>query len=421
MATVFQDIHVVRSLRKELRDPTLPLSIVNAISTIHECINNGSDLNGWKKVNWRSSGGNNHQSNSGAGRSYAGDRSNDRNNSFRSGSYGNNTNSKGNGFFRSSSGVSGHTSSDTTSAFSSKGRYNNTQNYRGAGSFDNRSSEVKTSETSVIENKTNHVSSFPLTSSSHSNSHNSSPYVKYVSKFRKETDTVDDTIINNIILGKLNKMSNANYDEIKEFITHIIDSDQTEMTKCFMRLVFQKATVEEIFCPLYAKLLGELSVRYPVLLTEMANLYSSYMQIFEEVDETKEENYKEFVKRNVEKKYRRGYSQFIAELIKHGVINTELFIKTINTIVKQIETNKTNPDSIKLNEDYTDCLSKIINAIKSDDVDDEDENIEEIKKIIHNDVSKQIKPYTVKNPDNKGISTKARFIFLNIYEDIEKF
>ena len=46
--------------------------------------------------------------------------------------------------------------------------------------------------------------------------------------------------------------------EIKEFITHIIDNGQTDMIKCFMKLVFEKAASEEMFCPLYARLLSEL-------------------------------------------------------------------------------------------------------------------------------------------------------------------
>ena len=145
------------------------------------------------------------------------------------------------------------------------------------------------------------------------------------------------------------------------------------------------------------------------------------MTIFEEVNETDEKSYNELLKRNVEKKYRRGYSQFLAELIKHGVINTDSFMKTIYTIVKQVEHNMHDADSIKLNEEYADCLIRIVNAIKSDDLDNDDDNIEEIRGIIKKDISERIKQFTVKNPDNKGISTKTRFSFLNIFEDIEKF
>jgi hypothetical protein len=242
---------------------------------------------------------------------------------------------------------------------------------------------------------------------------------------------VEDTILNTIILGKLNKFSELNYDEIKEFITHIIDSGQTDMIKCFMKLVFEKAASEEMFCPLYAKLLSELSSRYPVLLTEMANLYSVYMAIFEEVQENSAENYNEVCKRNVEKKYRRGYSQFLAELIKHDVIDREIFIKTVNTIITQVENNLPKKESMKLVEEYADCLVRIMRAIQedntsdSDSEDSDDEDAEKkviaIRETLKGEIIKRIEPLTVRQTDNAGLSNKARFTFLDIYENIQKF
>ncbi len=446
MSTVFQDIQDVRSLRKEIRGINLSQSITNAIETIHGCLQSGTDLNGWKKVNWRSSGATPSSGNGGSNssRSYG----SDRNDNFRNNHHSGNTNSRGNGFFRGGAAAGAGTKTTTTSNSGGHGRmwserYVNSSNSTFGSSEVGRFNRNNSQHTTSVQQQ-DHQASFPLagftscqtsfnTSESTYTTNNtssentirttsfSSPHSKYVSKFKKETDEVDDTIINTIILGKLNKMSVANYDEIKEFITHIINSEQTEMTKCFMRLVFQKATVEEIFCPLYAKLLSELSSSYPVLLTEMSNLYNSYMAIFEEIDEKDEKNYKELLQRNVEKKYRRGYSQFLAELIKHGVINIDSFMKTINTIIKQVEQNLSNTDAIKVNEEYTDCLIRIVNAIKSDDLDDDDDNIEEIKTIIKKDIGQRIKPLTIKNLDYKGISTKTRFSFLNIFEDIEKF
>ena len=53
MASIVQDIQVIRSLRKELRDAVLPINILNSIESIHNCIKTGTDLNGWKKVDWR--------------------------------------------------------------------------------------------------------------------------------------------------------------------------------------------------------------------------------------------------------------------------------------------------------------------------------------------------------------------------------
>ncbi len=275
MTSIVQDIQAVHSLRRDLRDIKLPSNILNSIETIHNCIKSGTDLNGWKKVDWRNGGAGGAGGGNNGRNSYSNQRPN---------------NHKNNNFFNERNSNDRHE------------QHNQSSNH----AFGSRSK--------VVRQQTEQQDSIPLTNSSvpvvNEVVDNFRPInQKYVSKFKKNCEKVEDTILNTILLGKLNKFSELNYDEIKEFITHIIDSGQTEMIKCFMKLVFEKAASEEVFCPLYAKLLSELSSRYPVLLTEMNNLYSVYMQIFEEVSENKAENYNEVCKQNVEKKYRRGYSQ----------------------------------------------------------------------------------------------------------------
>jgi hypothetical protein len=163
----------------------------------------------------------------------------------------------------------------------------------------------------------------------------------------------------------------------------------------------------------------------------MANLYSVYMAIFEEVPESNADSYNEVCKQNVEKKYRRGYSQFLAELIKHCVIDTDVFMKTIMTIITQIENNLNTKESTKLIEEYADCLMKIMKAIQQDTTDDgsddsEDEDskkniIKSIRKSLKGQPMTHIKPLTLRNTEWSGLSNKARFTFLDIVEGIQKF
>jgi len=248
------------------------------------------------------------------------------------------------------------------------------------------------------------------------------PHQKYVSKFKKTSEKVEDTILNTILLGKLNKFSHSNYNEIKEFITTIIDSGQTDMMKCFMKIVFEKAASEEIFCPLYAKLLSELSTLYPVLLTEMANLYTQYMEIFEEVAEDQTETYTEMCKRNVEKKYRRGYSQFLAELIKNNVMDIDTFLKIISKIIGQVEANTKMSESTKLIEEFADCLMRIMKAIRVDPLkNDENDAIGLIRSTLKGEIMERIQPLTIRQPEMVGLSNKARFTFLDMYESIQRF
>ena len=375
MASIKEDIQNIRALRKDIRDPTISITTLKAIEGIQQCIISGSDQNGWKKVEWR---------NTTAPR--------------------NTQPPKNNVFHNRQSNINGMRSESHA--------------------FGNRPRTTVPQKDITVESTVNDINKRGVINNTYQDNVDGfrQPVQKYVSKFKKTTGKVEDTILNTILLGKLNKFSEPNYNEIKEFITHIIDNGQTDMIKCFMNIVFEKAASEEIFCPLYARLLSELSIRYPVLLTEMENLFAEYMKIFEEIDSSSE-NYNELCKRNIEKKYRRGYSQFLAELIKHDCIDVSTFIKTITTIITQIELNQCILESIKLNEEFADCLMKIIKAIKTSLPHDTDTTkcITTIRKVFQQDMMERIKPFTIRSSDYMGMSNKARFTFLDIYENIQKF
>jgi len=442
MTSIVQDIQVVRSLRNNLTvgmGITLPPNILNSIDIIHNCIKSGTDLNGWKKVDWR---------NGGAGGGGVRGSGPTQQRSGPSSGLGQGYNRGGNGFF---SGRQSSYGNDRNDRYEQSSSSHYAFGGRSRGGFGGRQiseppQSIPLTGAAVTApvagagavagtvagtggpTPSTTVTASPVVPQVSADGFRPAPQ-KYVSKFKKSAEKVEDTILNTIILGKLNKFSEQNYPEIKEFITHIIDSGQTDMIKCFMKLVFEKAASEEMFCPLYAKLLSELSARYPVLLTEMANLYSEYMEIFEEVVETSAENYNEVCKRNVEKKYRRGYSQFLAELIKHDVIDAETFTKTVTKIITQIEGNIKKKEATKLTEEYADCLQKIMKAIQTDsdayDTDSNDEDkekkVEAIRMTLKGDTSARIRPLTVRNADNTGLSNKARFTLLDIYEAIQKF
>lgn len=352
MSSLTQDIQTVHSLRKSIRDPTVPAPILALIETIHRSVRT-TEHNGWKTVDWR---GSSHS----------------------------------------------HRAPSKPSA-----------NRPPHHAFGNRSSN---SDESAAPSESRR------SAWNESSDGFRTPHQKYVSKFKKTSEKVEDTILNTILLGKLNKFSQSNYNEIKEFITTIIDSGQTDMMKCFMKIVFEKAASEEIFCPLYAKLLSELSTLYPVLLTEMANLYAQYMEIFEEVAENQTETYNEMCKRNVEKKYRRGYSQFLAELIKNNVMDTDTFLKILSKIIGQVEANIATPESIKLIEEFADCLMRIMKAIRADPLKhDENDAIGMIRSTLKGEIMARIQPLSVRQPEMLGLSNKARFTFLDMYESIQRF
>lgn len=247
--------------------------------------------------------------------------------------------------------------------------------------------------------------------------------IKYVSKYKNNETQVEEKILNTIILSKLNKFSLSTYDDIRDFLFQILgtqESFQTQQEKThiedfikeFMVLVFKKAASEEIFCPLYAKLLSEISEKYPIILDEMDKLHQNYLHIFDECDETSTSNYEEFIQKNREKKYRQGYSQFLAELTLVKILSIDKLITIYDKIFTQILKNGKVENKIALIEQYIDCLLRITKVLKNKN----DEFYIKIKIQLQNIVKL---PYDemMNNKDIYiSISQKSRFLLMDIQD-----
>lgn len=183
--------------------------------------------------------------------------------------------------------------------------------------------------------------------------------MKYESKFKNSEAAVESTILNTIILNKLNKFSASTYHEVRDFLYQILDSGEIDFTKEFMRLVFKKAAAEEIFCPLYAKLLSELRATYPIIQNEMVELFDSYLMIFQDITNSDNDTYQEFVCKNLEKKYRLGYSQFLAELVILEAVDTKSIEKTVNILISTIHSLGRKEQQNSEIQEYADCLLRM--------------------------------------------------------------
>ena len=367
--SLVEQITAVRALQRELRNSTVPIQSSRAIQHVHECLRTCTDTNGWQRVDWRPRGG-------GGGGGGGGGRGG------------------GHGGGGGRGGGGGHGSG----------------HYRNFGSRGGAAASGGGGGGGITMNRGSAPAPAPMGGAG-----GYRPPAKYVSRFKSSTDTIDEAILNTIILGKLNKFSQANYDDTKQFLCQILDSGETDFLKEFMKLVFQKAASEEIFCPLYAKLLSELSTNYSFLLGEMVILYREYMAIFSEVDESECGGYDEFVERTSQKKYRFGYSQFLAELVKHKVLDRDLLLETIRIITQQIPKVAGNACFMRVGEEYAECLAKIIGAL----IASTDESICAVCGIVKTEISDQIQPFTVKAPENK-LSMKARFALLDVYNALQR-
>jgi hypothetical protein len=244
---------------------------------------------------------------------------------------------------------------------------------------------------------------------------------RYVSKFRNSEKEVNDKILNTIILSKLNKFSESTYNEIRDFLYQILgstgnDFSNEDFIKEFMNLVFEKAVREEIFCPLYAKLLFEISEKHPIILNEMNKLHENYLEIFKECDQEISTDYTMFLKKNSEKKYRLGYSQFLAELTTLRILSSEKIIDTFKVIFEQIELKGKLTEKISLNEEYVNCLLRITKVLQKR------------TELFFIQLRKSLLPIVLESKtkidQNKSsyisISSKSRFLLMDIYDFIKE-
>jgi hypothetical protein len=240
---------------------------------------------------------------------------------------------------------------------------------------------------------------------------------KYQSRFKNTDAGIDDTILNTIILNKLNKFSASTYTDVRDFLYQILDSGQTDFTKEFMRLVFKKAAAEDMYCPLYARLLSELRTTYPVIQTEMSELFHAYLTIFHDVDESDSANYKEFIERNLEKKYRLGYSQFLAELVIMETIDLAALEKTFEILICNISRLGWVEGKVNEVQEYADCLlrmSKVVHKKNTGFFINLRKQLYEVLRVRLEEILNSPKE------DFPSLISKSRFALMDIRDNLQK-
>jgi hypothetical protein len=226
-------------------------------------------------------------------------------------------------------------------------------------------------------------------------------------------ESTEDRIMGKV-RSKINKIGESTYVPTKAFMQQILDSGNTDFLGEFMEFVFQKAATEPSFCGIYARLLHELADEFSHLRTEMQLRFREYTSIFVETEKTPDvgtADYKKFVESQEKKKFRRGYSQFVAELAKLGEVNFDDFRSLIVSIVASILQVYTTAENTLLCEEYVDCLSRMCHAgasmLKKESW--ANEQIALLSDIISSPRS-----------SSPGLSNKARFALMDLQEFVER-
>ena len=172
------------------------------------------------------------------------------------------------------------------------------------------------------------------------------------------------------IRDKMNKFSETTYEATKAWLTQLLDSGETDFLTDFITMVFEKAAMEKMFCPLYARLITELCGGFPHLRGELIRIFSEFIKVFEEANEPAKAGgegegsaYQAFLALRERRKYRRGYSAFLSEIGRLGVISAEDVLRTCSVIVESLIIAKGTDDQHLLCEEYADCLTVLTKGL----------------------------------------------------------
>ena len=181
---------------------------------------------------------------------------------------------------------------------------------------------------------------------------------RYQSRFTSGGD-LNDKILHSVIGNKLNAFTPLTYNDTRDFIYQIMDSGETEFIKDFIEKVFAKATVEELYCALFAKLIAEIAHKYPVMYDEMKRYHSEFLKVFDDVQEGEASSDKTIKQRL----YRLGYGQFISELASLNAIDKVQLLAMVEKVMEKIWILTAEESKVKTVEEFIDCLVRLTKSL----------------------------------------------------------
>ena len=227
-----------------------------------------------------------------------------------------------------------------------------------------------------------------------------------------------DKLIDNI-KGEINKLTDMTYEAQMEKICDILNSMSTNESfgdddkNRVGEVIFDIASSNKFYSKLYAKLFAHINKEFDFM-DGVFNLtkknYMSKLTNIETVDAKKD--YEKFCQNNKENENRKALSSFFVNLMKEGVIDTNIVFEIANSLMDKLHENLDNEAT-----DIIDQLSENISIIVCEswdhftDNDDFEDDCSCLKDRIEY-VS------LLKSRDHSGISNKTVFQFMDIVENI---
>jgi hypothetical protein len=218
---------------------------------------------------------------------------------------------------------------------------------------------------------------------------------------------------------ELNKLSDENYSVIKSKILDLMselmtaDYKQEEKNKV-VEIIFDIASNNKFYSKMYAELYKDLSYFYSCLTNVLDIQVNSYKDLFKDIETCNaDEDYEKYCRNNKLNESRKAMTTFIVNLFKIDIIQPEVVYDMIE-FLKEITRNSLNNETKKAAIcEIAENLFILITETKNKIKELSNDNYEEIYEFV-----KDMK--LLKAKDKLGLSNKAVFKYMDIYDNLNK-
>jgi len=166
---------------------------------------------------------------------------------------------------------------------------------------------------------------------------------------------------------QINKLSDKNYDKIKDEILTILESIKGSMSEeDFEKLgkfIFTIASSNAFYSHIYAKLYSELMAKYDIFGDIIEKKFVEYLEVFNTHIEPladSAENYEEFCRTNNQNDKRRALSKFISSLLNCDVVQSDFVLDILEKLINNFTTNSNMNDMDTFCDEMVENLKIII-------------------------------------------------------------
>ena len=145
-----------------------------------------------------------------------------------------------------------------------------------------------------------------------------------------------------LLRSHLNKMSDKNYNDIKNKVVDIIENmmkeiiDNDDMTK-LGTIIFEIASTNRFYSKIYADLYSDLINKFQIMEDIFQDNFKNYMNLFDNIEYVEPNvDYNKFCKINKDNEKRKALASFFVNLMNNEIISKDKIIAIIRNLMSKI-------------------------------------------------------------------------------------